>query len=137
MRTYDDLCAAVASCGLEYARLTFAPTDPDDLPSLPYVVLVPQRTNNFFANDRIACAITAYDVNLYTDGSNMELEEQVGEALVAAGFGYQRNALPFGDGIVETCWNDLDCFDEPPPDATATDTDTTDQAEPTIPTEGE
>lgn len=136
MRTYDELCAAIASCGLEYARLTFAPLDPDEIPALPYVVFVPQRTNNVFANDRIACAITSYDVNLYTEGSNMALEEQVGAALVSAGFGYQRGAIPFGDGIVETTWNDLDCFDNPQPEAP----DTTDQAEEptaTTPTEGE
>lgn len=110
MRTYDDLCAAMAACSLPFARISWDPLDPDDIPPLPHVLLVPQKTRNKNAGDGMSCRITPYDVELYAKGSNIALECQVEEALTAAGFTFDRYTVPLGDGIVETVWGDLDCI---------------------------
>lgn len=110
MRTYDQLCAAVASCGLPYARISWDPLDPSDIPALPHVLLVPQKTRNAIAADGVACRITPYDVELYAKGSDIALEESVESALSRAGFSYNRYTVPLGDGIVETVWGGLDCI---------------------------
>ena len=110
MRTYDDLCDAMRACDLPFARISWDPLDPDDIPALPHVLLVPQKTRNAMADGGIACRITPYDVELYAKGSNIDLEERVEAALSAAGFTYDRYNVPLGDGIVETVWGDLDCI---------------------------
>lgn len=111
MRTYDDLCSAVASCGIPYARIAFDTDDPDELPELPYVLLMPRGTNNYMANNRIVLHITSYDVELYVDGSSIALEETVESALDAGGFTYQRDTVTLDDNVVELVWKGIDCKD--------------------------
>ena len=110
MRTYDDLCGAMRACGLPFARISWDPLDPADIPPLPHVLLMPQRTRNAMADDGMACRITPYDVELYANGSSIALDERVEAALEAAGFTFDRYTVPLGDGIVETVWSGLDCI---------------------------
>ena len=110
MRTYDDLCDALRACGIPFARISWDPLDPEDIPPLPHALLVPQKTRNAIAADGVCCRITPYDVELYTHGSSIELEERVEEALNARGFAYDRYPVSLGDGIVETVWGGLDCI---------------------------
>ena len=110
MRTYDDLCDAMRACDIPFARTSWEPLDPSDIPPLPHALLVPQRTRNAIAADGVACRITPYDVELYSHGSSIALEERVEEALRDAGFAFDRYTVPLGDGIVETVWGGLDCI---------------------------
>lgn len=117
MRTYDDLCAALAACEIPYARVSWEPLDPDDTPTLPHALLVPRRSRNKPANDAVACHVTPYDVELYLDGSSIELELRVQAALEAAGFNGDRYVLPLGGGVAEVVWASLDCIEQlPEPD---------------------
>ncbi len=111
MRTYDDLCDAMRSCGLPFARISWEPLDPEDIPPLPNVILMPQKTRNAKACDGISCHITPYDVELYGHGSSIELEDRVQAALEAKGFAADRYTVPLGDGITETVWSGLDCLE--------------------------
>ena len=77
MRTYDELCEAIASCEIPYARIAFDTDDPDELQAPPYVLLMPRGTNNFMAGNKIVLHITSYDVELYVDGSSTALEANV------------------------------------------------------------
>jgi hypothetical protein len=110
VRTYDDLCAAVASCGIPYARIAFDKDDPEELPELPYVLMVPRGTRNFMANNRVVSRITSYDVELYARGSSIALEETVDAALSSMGFPYQRSTVPLEDNVVELVWKGIDCI---------------------------
>lgn len=110
MRTYDDLCDAMRACGLPFARISWEPLDPEDIPPLPNVILMPQRTRNAMADNGLSCRITPYNVELYANGSSIELEERVEAALKAAGFAFDRYTVPLGDGITETVWGGLDCI---------------------------
>ena len=111
MRTYDDLCDVMRACGLPFARISWDPLDPDDIPPLPHVLLMPQRTRNQSASDGISCHITPYNVELYVSGSNMALEGLVQAELEDAGFCANRYTVPLGDGINETVWTGIDCLD--------------------------
>ncbi len=105
MPTYDDLCAAIESLDLPYARVQFDTRDPDNLPNVPFVVLMPTTTNHQQAGDAIAYHVWPYNVELYTDGSNMALEGAVQSALEAAGFVPRRYTLGLDDNVVETVYS--------------------------------
>ena len=112
MRTYDDLCDVMRACELPFARISWEPLDPSDIPPLPHALLVPQRTRHQSASDGISCHVTPYNVELYVSGSNLALEEGVQAALEGAGFNADRYAVPLGDGITEIVWTGLDCLDD-------------------------
>ena len=112
MRTYDELCEAIASCKIPYARIAFDTDDPDELQAPPYVLLMPRGTNNFMAGNKIVLHITSYDVELYVDGSSTALEATVEAALDAGGFTYQRDTVTLDDGMVELIWKGSDCKDD-------------------------
>lgn len=77
MRTYDDLCAALASCEIPIVRITWDPDDAGELPPLPHAMLVPKETDNIFAANRVVCRVTDYDVEVYVRGSDIPLETEV------------------------------------------------------------
>lgn len=108
MRTYDQLCAAIASCDIPYARIGFNVDDPEDVPELPHILMVPKGTNNFMAGNRVVSRITTYDVELYAYGSSIALEETVDAALASHGFAYNRNTVPLEDGVTEMVWRGID-----------------------------
>lgn len=112
MRTYDDICAAMRACGIPFARISWEPLAPEDIPALPHALLVPQRTRNAKASDGISCHITPYNVELYCQGSSMSLEERVQTALESAGFAPDRYTVPLSDGITEVVWGGLDCLED-------------------------
>ena len=105
MATYDDLCAAVESCGLPFARIQFDPYDPDGIPDAPFCILMPLTTRNRMGSNAVVAHFYPYDVELYTDGSDMELEKRVQSALEGAGFAWQRSTVTLEDGIVQTTWS--------------------------------
>lgn len=110
MRTYDDLCEVMRECGIPFARISWEPLDPEDIPPLPHALLVPQRTRNAMADGGVCCKVTPYDIELYAHGSSIELEQRVDAALEAHDFQFNRYTVPLGDGIVETVWPGLDCI---------------------------
>lgn len=105
MATYDDLCAAIEEVPLPFARIQFDPDDPEGIPEVPFVILTPLRTHNKMGSNRVAMAFDPYDVELYTELSDMELEGRVEDALERHGFAYQRSHQDLGDGIVEVVWS--------------------------------
>lgn len=105
MASYDDLCAAIEECSLPFARIMFDPDDQDGIPQPPFVILMPQRTSNRMGSNHVVAQFDQYDVELYTRGSDMGLEERVESALKAHGFAFQRDTTTPGDGIAETIWS--------------------------------
>ena len=105
MRSYDDLCSALASCDIPIVRITWDPADEDMLPPLPHAMLVPTETQNIFARNRVVCRITLYDVEVYLRGSDIALESSIESALDAAGFGYDRDTHPLEDGVTMLVWH--------------------------------
>lgn len=98
--TYEDLCAAIASTGVPYYRVSFDPYA-EDKPSLPFVCLVPGNTSDVHAGGTNYVKATDYTVELYERGSSRALETSFEEALEAAGFTYYRSCIPMVDGVEE------------------------------------
>lgn len=101
---YTDLCRAVASCGLPFARVCWDKDDPDAPPPLPYALLVPGATRDVMAGSRRAAEVTPYTVELYERGSSLDLEARLEAALDAAGLPFERRCVPLDGGVVEMAY---------------------------------
>lgn len=104
MRTYADLCAAVKSCGIPYARVSWNKDDPESIPGAPNVLLVPEDTLDIMADATNYQKATMYRVELYEHGSSLALEEKFEQALTDAGFEYTRHFVQLEDGICELAY---------------------------------
>ena len=105
MPSYSDLCEVCEDVGLPYARIQFDPRDPDRVPSPPFMVLMPQRGGTVTGSNRVIADHRPYDVELYTDGSDMALEKRIRQALKAHGFTYQPDSVPIGGNIIKSVWS--------------------------------
>lgn len=105
MATYDDLCAAVEACGLPFARIQFDPDDPEGIPEPPFAILMPRPTRNKMGSNRVVMRFDQYDVELYTLGSDMGLEDRLDASLAAHGFACQRSHITPGEGVAEAVWS--------------------------------
>lgn len=102
--TYRDLCAAIASTGLPWARFQFDP-DQRDLPKVPFILVVPQESGDVMADGSNWSKATYYDIELYERGSTLDTEALVESALDEAGFTYQLRHVSMDDGICEAVWS--------------------------------
>lgn len=82
MITIDELCQVVASIGLPWAQVDFERGD-DVQP--PFIVLMPTSSDNSGANDLVWTHTTDYDVELYTEHRDYNLEAAIATALETAG----------------------------------------------------
>lgn len=103
--TYADLCDAVASCGLPYARVAWDGDDPSSVPALPHVLLVPEETDDVAADGTSLCEVTAYTVELYEHGSSLSTEARLERALIDAGFRFARRFVQVDAGVVEMAYH--------------------------------
>lgn len=103
--TYADLCDAVASCGLPYARVAWDGDDPSSIPPLPHVLLVPDETADVVADASGLCPVTLYTVELYERGSSLAVEASLESALADAGFTYTRRLGDVCPGVVEMAYH--------------------------------
>ncbi|WP_028264375.1 hypothetical protein [Atopobium fossor] len=101
MPGYRELCRAIKSCGIRYARIAWDTADGSSPPPLPYALLVPNATSDRMAANSNVFAATHYTVELYERGSDMQLESKLEKALSGAGFTYVRRCVPLGGGVVE------------------------------------
>lgn len=101
-RTLTDLLTAVDSTGLPNTQVEWLNgTTPD----MPYVVIVPGDTDNWFADCRVNETAVLYLVDLYTRVRDVALEVDVQNALNSAGIGWQRATVPINDGrAIMTRW---------------------------------
>lgn len=90
MTTIDELCEAIASVGLPWANTDF---EEEESVSPPYIVLSRQVGQSFGADDVTWCVVAEYDVELYTERRDYDLERRVADALDDAG-------IYFSDGGV-------------------------------------
>ena len=97
--TYADLCDAVASCGLPYARVAWDGDAPSSIP------LVPDETADVVADASGLCPVTLYTVELYERGSSLAVEASLESALADAGFTYTRRLGDVGSGVVEMAYH--------------------------------
>lgn len=97
MRSVKDLLAVLDELGLPYIQIQWYP---DETPDLPYVVVVPESTDNRSADNTVHMAPVRYMVELYTRYRDMALEAQIQSAFDEAGFFYQRSTTVIPDGYV-------------------------------------
>lgn len=101
-RTLTDLLAAVDSTGLPNTQIDWLN---GTAPDMPYVVIVPGDTNNWFADGAVNESPVLYLIELYTRVRDVAIEVDVQNALNSAGIGWQRATVPLSDGrAVMTRW---------------------------------
>lgn len=101
-RTLTELLAAVDSTGLPNTQVEWLN---GTAPDMPYVVIVPGDTDNWFADGRVNETPVLYLVELYTRVRDVALEVDVQNALNSAGIGWQRTTASLNDGrAVMTRW---------------------------------
>lgn len=94
-RTLTDLMAALDQVGLPYTQVEWLNgTEPE----LPYMVLVPDDTSNWFADGIVNETPVLYLVELYSRVRDVSLETTVQAALNNAGIGWERTCVPLPDG---------------------------------------
>ena len=105
MPSYNDLCEVCEDVSLPYARVQFDPRDPDGVPSPPFCILMPQYGGAVTGSNRVIADHRPYDLELYTDGSDMALEARIRDALKRHGFTYQPETVPIGGNIIKSVWS--------------------------------
>ena len=105
MPSYNDLCEVCEDVSLPYARVQFDPRDPDGVPSPPFCILMPQYGGVTTGSNQVIAEHRPYDLELYTDGSDMALEASIRAALKRHGFTYQPETVPIGDNIIKSVWS--------------------------------
>lgn len=105
MPSYNDLCEVCEDVSLPYARVQFDPRDPDGVPSPPFCILMPQYGGVTTGSNQVIAEHRPYDLELYTDGSDMALEASIRAALKRHGFTYQPETVPIGDNIIKNVWS--------------------------------
>ena len=101
-RTLAELLTAVDSTGLPNTQVEWLN---GTAPDMPYVVIVPGDTDNWFADGRVNETPVLYLVELYTRVRDVALEVDVQNALNSAGIGWQRTTASLSDGrAVMTRW---------------------------------
>jgi hypothetical protein len=82
MASLDDLCAALKTLGIAYS---VTPYDKEghggEPPEIPHVVLMPQTSRADYADDREYESAEDWDIELYTDFRDFELEGRIKRAL--------------------------------------------------------
>ena len=101
-QTLTDLIAALGSTEIPFAQIEFEDqTNPD----MPYALLVPADTRNWFADGRVNESPVMYLVELYTRVREVAVERVIQDALDDAGIGWQRATVPVQDGrAIMTRW---------------------------------
>lgn len=105
MPSYNDLCEVCEDVSLPYARVQFDPRDPDGVPSPPFCILMPQYGGVTTGSNQVIAEHRPYDLELYTDGSDIALEASIRAALKRHGFTYQPETVPIGDNIIKNVWS--------------------------------
>lgn len=101
-RTLTDLLSAVDSTGLPNTQVEWMN---GTVPDMPYVVIVPGDTSNWFADGLVNESPVLYLIELYTRVRDVALEVDVQNALKNAGIGWQRTTATLADGrAVLTRW---------------------------------
>lgn len=101
-RTLTSLLAALDGLTIPYTQVEWlSGTEPD----LPYIILRPSDTSNWFADGRVNETPVLYLVELYTRVRDVALEVEVQTALNSAGIGWERTTVPLNDGrAIMTRW---------------------------------
>lgn len=95
MRTVKDLLAVLDELGLPYVQIQWYPAT---APDLPYVVVMPDQTDNKGADNVVYHSPVRYLVELYTRYRDMDLEFRIQDALTEAGIYYDRVTTVIPDG---------------------------------------
>ena len=63
------------------------------------------NSSKFYGSNRVVMRFDQYDVELYTLGSDMGLEDRLDASLAAHGFACQRSHITPGEGVAEAVWS--------------------------------
>lgn len=94
-RTLTDLMQVLEQTGLPYTQVDWLNGTE---PNLPYIVLRPDETSNWFADGTVNETPVLYMVELYTRERDVTRELTIQSALNAAGIGWERVSIPVSDG---------------------------------------
>lgn len=61
-----------------------------EAPELPYITYLQRGTDNFAADGIVHLEVPEYDIELYSDGKNLEAEAAISEFLTANGVYYDK-----------------------------------------------
>lgn len=101
-RTLADLLSALDSLSVPYVQVDW--TDGTE-PELPYIILMPDDTSNWFADGVVQESPVSYRIELYSRARDVALEVDVQTALNRAGIGWERTTVPLADGrAIMTRW---------------------------------
>ena len=89
MANLDDLCAALDGLEVAYSVTPYdAESHNGDAPAIPHIVLMPQVSEADYADDVEFESMEEWDVELYTDFRDFELERQLKDALEELGLSH-------------------------------------------------
>lgn len=82
MASLDDLCAALDGLEVAYSVTPYdAESHNSEAPAIPHIVLMPQVSEADYADDVEFESMEEWDVELYTDFRDFELEGRIKRAL--------------------------------------------------------
>lgn len=102
MKTLKELVALLRSFGLPFSNGAF---QEDERPAPPYIEIEAGYGEGVFADNASFARWMPYDCALYCEARNYALEEQLEQALDAAGFTFVKTVTPIdGENVVETAY---------------------------------
>ncbi len=102
--TLAELCGIFKAIGLPYAQIEWDPQDKDNPPALPYVLLVPDTSEDVMADGMNFQRVTPYTCELYTRGRDMALEKRIEDSFSAVPVQFVRRSVPLGGNVLETTY---------------------------------
>lgn len=82
MASLDDLCKALDGLSIAYSVTPYVSEEHDgEPPTFPHIVLMPQESRADYADDREYESAEDWDIELYTDFRDFELEGRIKRAL--------------------------------------------------------
>ena len=72
---------------------------PQTAPQFPYCTLVPQGTNNIFGDNVVVYSPVSYELNVFTETRDIQLEKRVQALLEGLGLAWQRDNYTINGGV--------------------------------------
>lgn len=102
--TLEQLCGIFKALGLPYAQIEWDTSDGSSPQPLPYVLLVPDTSEDVMADGMNYQRVTPYTCELYTRGRDMALESRIEAAFASVPVQFVRRSIPMGGNVLETTY---------------------------------
>lgn len=103
--TLDDLAATLTSLEIPWANTMF---EPQEQPAPPFIVLTANSAENTHADNVTWASVMEYDIELYCERREYQIERAVQAALDSAGIAFEKSVWVIEqENLVETVYSVL------------------------------